>query len=196
MKKVISILVVLIVLAGAVFAASGDSITINATVAEHKPGFKIFGGTSAAALNTAAGGTVSTGMDIALENITVYFKLTQYSPNTAESYTGTKAKFRGVATLTVTAEPLSTTIGTGANAATFSTANPTCADATVASISGITSNPAPSNGSNTVVFTLNYDGRSIQDADVATFNFTWTAKDELPPAEVYSADVTLTYTVV
>ncbi len=194
MKKVISILVVLIVLVGAVFAADGDKVVVNAKVAEHVPGFKIFGGMAADALGTegsANGGTISTNKDISLEPITVYFKLTQYSPNATDEYTGTKAKFRGTATLTVTAAPLSTKIGE----TTFQTAAPACMSATAKSISGIDFTPAASTGSDSVVFTLVYDGRSIQDQDVATFSFKWTEKDELPPATTYSADVVLTYSV-
>ena len=79
------------------------------------------------------------------------------------------------------------------NEVVYSSDNPTCANATAKTIPGITFNPAASNGSNSVVFTLVYDGRTIDDQDVATFDFTWPAKDSLPKADTYTATVTLNY---
>lgn len=190
MKKLIAILTIMIVLVGAVFAADGDQLVVTAKVDKHIPSFKIFGGTSASALNvegTATGATIATNTDISLTDITVYFKLTQNS--ITDTYTTAKAKYKGVATLTVDAEPLSATV----SGTQYATADPACNNATVLSVNGISSvEDYPATSAGQVVFKLSYDGRSIDDTDVATFNFKWTHLDSLPPAETYSATVALT----
>lgn len=190
MKKLITILAIMMVLVGFAFAANDDELKVTAKVAEQVPGFKIFGGLAANTITTEGtqeGATIATNKDIALDSITVYFKLTQYS--ITNTYNKPKAKYKGTATLTVTATPLSATV----NEVVYSSDNPTCANATAKTIPGITFNPAASNGSNSVVFTLVYDGRTIDDQDVATFDFTWPAKDSLPKADTYTATVTLNY---
>ena len=194
MKKLIAILTIMIVLVGAVFAANNDELKVTAKVDEHIPGFKIFGGTSSGSITVEGAQTpnvIATSLDISMVDITVYFKLTQYSNTTTPSYNGNKAKFKGTANLTVTADPLSATI----DETTYSTAIPVAANITTPTISGITSSSSNTT-SNIVKVTLVYDGRSVQDADVATFDFTWTAKDELPPADTYAALITLTYETV
>ncbi len=94
MKKVITILAIMMVLVGSVFAATNDKLYVTSTVEEVEPSFKMFGalsssdltdityqtdgtgaakvaGASKAATNTLAGGSIAAG------NIDVYIKILQ-----------------------------------------------------------------------------------------------------------------------
>ena len=68
MKKLIAILTIAIVLVGAVFATTNDTITLTTTVGRVKPGFTIISG------SVVAGGTVETNKDISEDDITASFE--------------------------------------------------------------------------------------------------------------------------
>lgn len=218
MKKLIAILTIAIVLVGAVFAASGDNLTINAKVAPHAPGFRLYGGetssaaadvlaveTPAAAVGTQgeegyvpAAGWIASTKDISLQDITVYCRVKQYSPN--GDYTATKSKFKGVATIKVTATALKATVG-NTEYSTNGVANEVAASDVTIPNNGISAKAIAREQStggyanDTVKITLTYDGKTVQDSDVyADFSFKWTASDNLPPA-TYSANITMSYTV-
>lgn len=198
MKKFIAILTIAIVLVGAVFAASGDTLTLTSTVSEHKPGFKIFGGevssAAAATEGTSAGASIASSIDITADPITVYCRIKQYSVDTANSYSQTKCKFRGVATIDVVASALSQTIGTGETAQTFSTA--ATASAVTTTLPNNVTKTAATNTNNAVQIILTYAGSTVQDSAVyADFSFTWAQDDTLPPGQ-YTANIEMTYTVV
>ena len=196
MKKLIAILAVMMVIVGSVFAATGDSLTLNATVATVYPIFSIYGGKTAAATSTAgtqSGAAItftSTEKNLAENDITVYIRLHQDN----------KAKYKGAASLTITATPLTNTDATIQG--TKSTAAPTAANiAATQNITGISyaQNAAPSssssNGNTVVTFAPVYDGRAIQATDIGTFDLTWGHDDDLPVGS-YQATITLTFTPV
>ena len=213
MKKLIAILAIAIVLVGAVFAATGDQLTITSTVSKHEPAFRIYGSESAISssnagtLGTPSGAAVTfaTTKDISATSITVYCRVSQYSIK--DGYNTPKSKFKGIATIGVVATPLTTTL-TGTNdAGTYSTpatASVTTSDAhvptgTPARVTTTTFAKSAATGSSTdnkVDIVWSYSGKSVDDADVyADFSFTWAQDDSLPPG-TYTADITMTYTVV
>ena len=218
MKKLIAILAIAIVLVGAVFAADNDKLTITSKVAPHAPGFRLYGGeTSSAAADilavaspadavgtqgeegyVPATGWIASTKDISLEDITVYCRLNQYSPN--GDYSSTKSKFKGVATIRVTATALTATVG-GTVYSTNGVANAVSESDVTIPNNGISAKAIvreQSNGgyaNDTVKVTLTYDGKTVQDSAVyADFSFKWTKSDDLPPA-TYSANITMRYTV-
>lgn len=196
MKKLIAILTIMIILVGAVFADSGDKLLVTSKVSEHIPGFKIFGGERAETTDTAAYGTegtntgvnVASTKDIALDDIMVDCKISQYSNTTSPEYTGAKAKYKGTATLTITATELVHSEDTTQKASVAASA------VNVSLPAGVTCTPTTTGA--TVSLPFVYDGRSVQDSAataMATMLFTWTHSDNLIPGN-YSATITMTYT--
>ena len=204
MKKLIAILVIAIVMVGAVFAASGDTLTLTSTVAPHEPGFKIFGsetaisGENAGTEGIAAGASVGSTVDISLNPITIYCRVKQYSPN--GNYDQTKCKFKGVATIYVTATALKARVdsvdySTNGVANEVAAANVTIPNNGISNKAIVREQSEDGYANDTVKITLTYDGKTVQDSAVyADFSFTWAASDDLPPA-TYNADITMTYEV-
>ena len=195
MKKVIAILVVMIAIAGAVFAANNDQLQITATVNTVNPIFLIFGGKTSteAAGTTYQGNSTPTSItyteNLADTDIVLYIRL----------YQSNKAKYKGTATLTITATPL-------VNTDTSITGGKTTSDAPEAdnidaiSVNGITyaANANPSSttsqeGNTVVTFAPVYDGRAIQATNIGTFDLTWGKDDDLA-AGTYRATIKLEYT--
>ena len=215
MKKLIAILTIAIVLVGAVFA-DGTKLTLTSTVQKHIPGFKLYGieqsdnntaiSETDTYLATENGTSVGSTKDISIDPITILCRVRQDS-NTA-TYDGAKSKFKGVASISVVASPLTCTIATGNDAGTYK-AYP---DATVAEAgnhapNGVTKTTFAAGQTDTidtaagtkkdkVSITWTYAGSAIQDSAVyADFSFTWAQDDNLVPG-TYTADITMTYTVV
>ena len=197
MKKLIAILTIMIILVGAVFAGSGDKLLVTSKVSEHIPGFKIFGGERATTDGTAAYGTegtnagvkVASTKDIALDDIMVDCKISQFSNTTTPEYTGAKAKYKGTATLTITATELVHSTDTTQKASVAASA------VSVTGLpAGVTCTPNTTGATVTLPFV--YDGRSVQDSaatTMATMLFTWTHSDNLIPGD-YSATIKMEYT--
>lgn len=184
MKKLITVLSVLMVLAGVAFATTNDQLIITATVPEVKPVFSIYGGTSSDAistLGTQAGAQVATGVNISTTDAKVYIKLTQAA-----------STYAGLATLTITPTALANT----ANGLTsYKTALPTAANyvSGKGSVTGITI-ADPTVSSSVVTYSLNYVGTPVAAGSViGTFDYTWAHLDTLPVGS-YQATITLTYT--
>ena len=99
MKKLITILAIMIVLVGAVFAASGDKIVLSSTVAKVSPNFKIYLDSN---VGTPTGTEVSITEDISEEDVTRTFTLKQSGDiRVKDNQELTYSKFKGTATLTV-----------------------------------------------------------------------------------------------
>ena len=194
MKKVIAILVVMIAIAGAVFAANNDQLQITATVNTVNPIFQIFGGKTSteAAGTTYQGNSTPTSItyteNLADTDIVLYVRL----------YQSNKAKYKGTATLTITATPLVNT-DTSITGGKTSSAAPAADHITATSVNGITygQNAAPSStttdGNRVVTFAPIYDGRAIQATNIGTFDLTWGKDDDLA-AGTYRATIKLEYT--
>ena len=101
MKKVIAILAVMMVIAGAVFATTGDTLTINASVPVTPPEFTMVGGFTEQ-YGTTASGTLESTVNIAESPIDVYVQVKQ----TAKS----RFKSTGGFDVTITATALTATI--------------------------------------------------------------------------------------
>ncbi len=193
MKKVIAILTIAIVLAGAVFAATNDTLTINANVPKVKPIFVMKGqltgtGETNDATQKTANATLTSDLDISQKDISVAITIAQ--DNTAEE--NNKSKYKGAITLTITP----TTLKLGND----QTALPSYSDGALKNVNGIGtaqngSSITCNNTTKVVTLVLNYLGSSVQDADVASFTYTWEHDDNLPPGDGYTATVKLTYSV-
>lgn len=181
MKKVIAILAVMMIAVGVVFAVIGDKLKITATVPTVPPVFKIFGGTafgSESTEGTATGATIKADKNIASEDVIIYLKLTQ----------GVKSKFRGIATLGVTATTLQSKAGN-------QTVAPKVSDLEKKPVSGIIIADPTGNGTATASYTLTYEGTTVAGGtELGTMKYTWKRDDSLPPAS-YEATITLTYIV-
>ncbi|MGP1508714.1 MAG: hypothetical protein ACTTJW_07555 [Sphaerochaeta sp.] len=180
MKKVIAILAVMMIAVGVVFADLGDKFKITAIVPKVAPVFRLFGGTafgSETTAGTATGTTIKTDKDIASEDVVIYLKLTQ----------GKKSKFKGTATLTVTA----TTLQNGAN----QTLPPKVSNLEKKSVTGITIADPTGNGTAIASYTLTYEGTTVAEGtELGTMKYTWKHDDKLPPA-TYEATITLAHIV-
>ena len=188
MKKLSTILAIMMVIVGSVFATTGDTLYVTATVAKVQPAFTMYGGTTTSygsegktggkvAANTVAAGNPATA------NIDVYIKIEQNNKSFYKDETGFDL------TITATALKLdgtSTTYLTNAPKATLDT-EVTDTDHLVITQSGA--------NSNVVTYNLKYPtGVPVAAATViGTFKFTWDAKDTLPVGN-YEATITLAYT--
>ena len=188
MKKVIAILATMIVLVGAVFAATNDTLTITCNVAQVDPNFILkgqltgTGETATGSTQTSGSATLASVLDISKNDIPLAVTVAQYN--------NTKSKYKGTITLTIT--PTALTLGSD------SSDLPLYSDGEMKTVTGIVaanSSIACNSSTKVVTVTLKYSGCSVTDADVASFVYTWKAKDELPPGTGYSATVQLTYNV-
>lgn len=201
MKKLIAILAVMIVIAGAVFALTNDTIRLESKVEKVVPNFKISVPTKDGAQTPA---TYATGKDISEENIELTFTLRQEgSVSAKDNSTKDYSKFKGTATLTVTINPFSATVNNAT--ATQSTAYEIQTEGT-AKGAGVdskltTADPTIAGNKHSVEFVLTYLGKKVLDEDttnVGTVAVKWTKDDTLPMegnGSTYTSDVVLTYTV-
>lgn len=190
MKKFITILAIMMVVVGSVFALTGDKLTVTASVTEVKPEFTMVGGETNA-YGTTATNTIASEKNIATTPIDIYVKISQ----TAKSYFKSTSGFD----LTVQATALSATI----EGVAYSTAVPTIAASSdgnaIANATDSSKNDFVSTKKSatdgTVVFTIKYPTGAPVDADteVGTIQYKWPATSTLAVGD-YSATITMTYT--
>ena len=129
MKKLIVILAVMIAFVGAVFAATGDTLTITANVAKIDPIFVIKGQLTATGetdnTQKTANATLASVKDISQESIPVSITIAQYN--------NTKSKYKGTLTLTITPTELAKTI----DSVEYKTALPAYSDGELKNVNGI-----------------------------------------------------------
>ena len=201
MKKLIAILAVMIVLAGVVFAASGDKLKLQSVVGEVLPVYEIHANNSAAAdvKGTNAGATVTTAKDISTENIEWAFVIKQIGEVDGQDNAVTFAKTKKTATLTIT-------LGSFTGAEEGQVANDSPVFTAFAAVAANQANSAVAQEKRTVVtvpaqnawastsatVTLAYKGVNWADQDVVTFSAEWT-KDDTLKMDTYYATITLEY---
>lgn len=188
MKKVITILAVLALIVGAVFAESNDKLNITAEVKGVAPTFSIYGGKAADKVNTLGtqdGAPVALDTDPSEANAVVYIKVTQ----------PTKSKTKTNAVIIITPTVLECTTDSSAK-----TALPTASTVTAASTNLDTNNYSVASetaaATGIVKLTVSYNGKPVAAnaaVDIASFSYTWTKVDTLPVGN-YSATITMTYT--
>lgn len=201
MKKVITILAIAIILVGAAFAASGEHLTVTATVANVPPVFVMKGSTT----EIAATATAWASAGQAASTSTDYPEIaSSIDPSTGEvvAYiavlTNGVTKFQGsLASLTVTAGPL-TYAEDSSKTATVKSNSTTAVGVTTKSLGD--SKPvdlavsAVDSVVGTVTYSLSFNGAQVATgALVGRTLFTWNKVTTLP-AGSYSADIQMTYT--
>ena len=189
MKKVIAILAAMIVLAGVVFATTGDTLTVNCTVPVTKPEFTMVGGFTNQ-YGTTATNTLESQTNIAENPIDVYVQVKQTALSRYKNINGF--------TVTIAATALSATI----EQVTYSTAVPTITAASAGSavVNAINAqkndftSTKTSETNGTVVFTVAYPTGAPVPANtiVGSIQYTWPATDSLAVGS-YSATITMSY---
>ena len=189
MKKVIAILAAMIVLAGVVFATTGDTLTVNCTVPVTKPEFTMVGGFTNQ-YGTTATNTLESQTNIAENPIDVYVQVKQTALSRYKNTNGF--------TVTIAATALSATI----EQVTYSTAVPTitAASAGAAVVNAINAqkndftSTKTSETNGTVVFTVAYPTGAPVPANtiVGSIQYTWPATATLAVGS-YSATITMSY---
>ena len=206
MKKILTVLVVLAIVVGSVFAASGDSVNLNSTVGVWRPVIKIGdGGSDGTSYAKKTTTSVNSNLDISEEDITWYFAIYQSGSLKGTAGTDAKtdyAKYRGDVTITVSIEAfkgVSTDTNTNGKTANHGTDGMKVESITAATV--ITENnnklsftTASNNGSNatsSLAFVAKYDGR-VKDQDLGMAKCTWLKDQTLEPG-AYQATITMTY---
>ena len=189
MKKLIAILAAMIVLAGVVFATTGDTLTVNCTVPVTKPEFTMVGGFTNQ-YGTTATNTLESQTNIAENPIDVYVQVKQTALSRYKNTNGF--------TVTIAATALSATI----EQVTYSTAVPTITAASAGSavVNAINAqkndftSTKTSETNGTVVFTVAYPTGAPVPANtvVGSIQYTWPATDSLAVGS-YSATITMSY---
>ena len=201
MKKLIAILAVMFVIAGAVFALNNDTIRLESKVEKVVPNFKISVPTKDGAQTPA---TFATGKDISEEDIELTFTLRQEgSVSAKDNTTKDYSKFKGTARLTVTINPFSATVNSVVETQSTTFAIQTSGTAKGAGVEDklTTADPTIAGDAHSVEFVLTYLGKKVLDedtTDVGTVAVKWTKDDSLPMegnGTTYTSDVVLTYTV-
>lgn len=216
MKKLITILAIMLVVVGAVFAEdpqpTNQRLTLQSDVSEKKPAFKFQGseddkyGTDGKVVTSAQGswdGTlITSAKSIADADITLNFRILQ-TGSAGESDSTTYARYKGVVTFAVEVGDLTQQAPLAANTSA-ATVEGTLGTLTVGTVGKY---DASVNGSTTEVsnkitlsttsngFSAAYNGKVKDDQVIGTFSATW-KKDETLPNGTYKADITLTISAV
>ncbi len=201
MKKVITILAIMMVLVGSVFATTNDTLYITSTVPVAKPEFKMYGALTASALNgityeTAADGSVKVadtsgaaatsntlaGGNIAAADIDVFLKIFQNNKSFYKNETGFS--------VSVTASAL--TNANGGSITPTVQGDPTVTGTAQDAFQSVL---AQSASTNIVTWTAKYlTGAPVAAGTVlGTCQFHY-EQDENAPVGAYSATITLAYT--
>lgn len=203
MKKVIAILMVLALVAGIAFAASGDMLKLKSTVGEVLPNYQIRTSdyNSVTKIGAASAVEVDTNLDIATGNISWDFIIKQVGnvESTGEQAIKEFAKTYRIATLTITLDNFKSATVTAKNNPIFTAMGAVApagdnedvdddlqTDVVVPSGADLSNNSAE--------VTLTYHGVNWADQDVVTFTALWTQDDTLPMGDYY-ANITLEYEV-
>ena len=208
MKKVITILAILVVLVGTVFAQDAQTLTLSTKVAEIIPVFGIEYDANSTSEGTVDGTTVTLDDSIADGPITVSFIVSQNGGSgktdgaAVSGYSRYGAKTSGSdVTITVTCAQF---VGTGDAAGEKSVApNLSAAYATVVQsntnkLSFPATNPAnvtaAQNATETAINLVpKYYGKKVVDQEIGTVTATWAQKEDLLFG-TYTANITLTCT--
>lgn len=193
MKKLIAILTIMIVLAGAIFAETAtttgnEELKVTCVVTSKEPTFTLYGSKTAA--------TVSTGM-------TAGQVVAQINTSTAAIAMETDAIINGdtyiycvvrqendnvKSVLPYTLSVAATALSDGTSAAGHTTAAPTVSTIAAIAASNITGARTTAGGTTA---TVTYAGLDADAADLASFNVKW-PKTDLIPGSGYYAYITLT----
>jgi len=176
MKKVLTILVVLTLIAGAAFATDGNKVVLTTTIAQLAPSYQL----QVKQANDTFSATDRSVASIADADVSADFKVLQVG--TARIASGR------VITVEVTC-------GAFINAAGDSTEVPeitAVADAAVRT--NLTFDDDAAADSNVVTFQPKYGG-SVAAGEIGTFTAKWDQREDLP-AGTYTADITLSYTTI
>ena len=180
MKKVLTILVVLTLVAGFAFATAANTVTLNTVIAAENPTYELTvnNGTAFTTEETTVNGLAAEG------GVTAEFKIAQ--TNAAKVASGT------VVTLTVTCKKF-----INVDDATKETALPTVTVTgeglgNAATRTNLTFNAAAAGASNVATFTPKYSGK-VASGEIGRFTANWAQNDNLPSG-TYKADIELAYT--
>ncbi|MBR1529744.1 MAG: hypothetical protein IJ642_10650 [Oscillospiraceae bacterium] len=203
MKKLITILAIMIVLVGAIFAETATTIgaeelIVKCTVTPVEPLFTLYGSASETTSSTsltstglvldnpstdhasAAANTVTVTNNAIIDgDVTVYFVIKQTNDDVKSN---TKYKFTYDATA----------LSDLSNVQTATATVKTKSDLAVITAANNSDTRVINGGSNSTGATVQYKGLKVNAADLLSFNVVWN-KTDLPPA-TYSAYVTLTIT--
>lgn len=200
MKKLIAILTIAIVLVGAVFATTGDKVTLQTSVAEIKPEFKIESTTQGAAIANST--AIDTQLDLSEEDIVWSFRLYQEGSLDKNNHVKTYSRYEGAITLSVEITAFSGTVGGATVTQATTYAITTATKGTDQSNRLTNGNPViDQTNAHTVEFSLTYLGKKLNDSDatnVGTFTAKWDKDENLLMEDGqtdYTADIILTYTV-
>ena len=186
MKKVLTILVVLALVAGFAFAAASignPTVTLTTEVAGIDPVFGIHH--SDTTENNKGVDSIAEG-DIVASFVISQDNTPDLDPSTGYSNFGVTAG---------TAVSLTVTCDNFKNAAATSASTPVISAATYgAEVTGaLTYGANPTNGGASAVFIPTYHGKRVDNQPIGTFTATW-AQDTDLPFGTYTADITLTFT--
>jgi len=176
MKKVLTILVVLALVAGFAFATAANTVVLRTVIASIDPTYELTvkDGDDYTTDETLVASLASEG------GVTAQFKIEQ--TNDAKIASGT------VVTLTVTCKKFINVAD-----ATKESALPTVTVVNNADVrTGLTFNAAAGKSANVATFTPKY-GAKVVEGEIGTFTANW-AKDDNLPAGTYKADIELAYT--
>ncbi len=206
MKKIITALALMIVLAGVAFAADNDTLYVTALVKTSNPSYVIYGGlTEGVATNIVGNDSPTPTTDNTVEldfdpsdtsdsnkaKGKVYVKLVQ----------STLAKTVATVNLTIEGTPLVNTQGADTNLGladltSSQTDNPSASVvSTTENVTGITHvTGTPSASGNIVTYQIKYTGTNVAAGTIiGVSSFTWAPIADLPVGN-YQATITLTYT--
>lgn len=183
MKKVLTILVVLTLVAGFAFATDINTVKLSTVVDGIDPVFAI--------KHSDTADTTKPVDSIAEGDVEASFEINQVNPvANGAAYSNYGAAVGTPVSLTVTCGNFTNNDATSANTAVISAA---AYGAVVAD--KLTYGTAPVNGSNSVVFVPTYHGKRVDNQLIGSFTATW-AQDNTLPAGTYTADITLAYTAI
>lgn len=193
MKKLITVLAIMMILVCAIFADTTSSeLKITLTITSVEPTFTLYGSKTSSTVSTGEGMTA--GAVVASKNTsTTTVALDDDSIINGDTYLYCVVKqsnsgVKSTTTYKLTAEATALTDGTGT--AGHYTAAPTVSDITAISASNVTDGRTITTGTAATGATVAYAGATCAAADLASFNVKWPQTD-LVPGITYSAYVTL-----
>lgn len=194
MKKVLTILVVLALVAGFAFA-DGNTVTLTTSIGEIAPAFKLY--YDKAETGEKADflvGTQAANSSIA-DGVVAKFVIWQEGEEGGKTYSNYKA---ATVELTVTCGAFVGKTGTGTEG--YASATPKAsalangdAQEDTKGADTLTYGEYAGTDTNVVTFKPTYHGKRVDDQKIASFTATWAAADSLPFGD-YTADITLAYT--
>lgn len=196
MKRIITILTLILVLAGTAFATGGGKLFITVTLGKKVPNYSILGilddTPNLVVVGSAQGSTITSSADPSTTDIVLHVRIVQTS----------KSIYQDMAGVNLTITP--TALGKVGDAQNHNTGNPTI-DNIVAGVANnnyltvtATATPVSANdpdlGNDHITFLCQYAGHPIPaNTVIGTFDYTWHHNDNLPIGS-YEATVTMTYT--